>query len=674
MRRIQCGPVAGLLVVLALSACSSSSGVAPIGGGASGAVSCASKLPREAKDFQLVVNIPSDTDPVAPNITPTSKISYTVMLPERCPGQTFPVVLQSHGYSGTREKAIGPNADLQPELAHFPSINRLVDALPYYGYVVISYDERGHGDSKPANGGAYARIIDPEAEVRDAIAILDWAWDNSITGGKGAAALPVQTEATGIAKDLRVGTIGYSYGGGFEMPLAALDARIDTIVPNGTWHSLIYSLLPGDGVKNGFDGLLCLLANNGGVQNTPLVATLCEILGPFNPNANNIRTRGNLAAAGASFNSSTATRRFGPATRTFTEQETLDFFGGKSTAYFKNLEQTGKPYPGRTTPFKLRSVPALFVQGNRDSLFNMTDGYWNWKYFHDAAANKADVRFITTDGGHMNPLANQVEAPANCGSITGVSAMLAWFDKQLKGIDSAVYNAIPPVCIAVSATPASSAIPTAVMGLELLTVPVGSLSGTGALPALLATATVAVNPTHVDPNPLFVKMADIVGDGFVLAGIPTLDSIVVSAGTPGALITPVAYVGVGIRRGTGPAILVDQVVTAFVEGSHTNNRNLNESDNTKVLLPGVGEVLRDGDQVGLLFYCTQVQHESVASSTNGVGVLGLLGSVSGENPPVTGVTLANTGACANNYSATVSNAALPILKAGSYPGSALSTR
>lgn len=639
-------------------------------------VSCASPLPRRAQDYSLTVNIPSDTDPVAPNITPTSKIAFTVMLPERCPGERFPVVLQSHGYSGTREKAIGPSAALDANEPHFPSINTLVDALPYYDYVVISYDERGHGDSKPANGGAYARIIDPEAEVQDAIAILDWAWDHAPGGGNGALQLPVQTEqaTTGIAKDLRVGTIGYSYGGGFEMPLAALDARIDTIVPNGTWHSLLYALLPGDGVKNGFDGLLCLLANNGTVQNTPLVATLCEILGPFSPNANTVRTKEQLGAAGEAWNPAQATGRFGPATRPFSAEEAVTFFDTKSTAYFKRLEQTGAPYPGRMTPFRQRPVPALFIQGNRDSLFNMTDGYWNWKYFREAARNPADVRFITTDGGHMNPLANQVEAPANCGAVTGVTAILAWFDKQLKGIDSAGFAAIPPVCIAVSPTPASNGIPTTVLGLSLPTVPVGSLSGPGAQPALLAAGTASVNATHIDPAPLFVKVADIVGEGYVLAGIPTLDSITVAAGaTPGAS-TPVAYVGVGIVRGTAPAVLVDQVVTPFVEGTHRNNRNLELADNTQVLLPGVGEVLQDGDQVGLLFYCTQVQHESLVSTSNAGGAGGLGGTVGGVSPPDLGVTLPNPGLCSNSYSASFTNAALPILKAGTYPGSALSQR
>ncbi len=277
MTQVKAGPAVALLAVVALSGCSGGGG----GGGDSSAggptpgapATCASPLPVQAVDHSLTVNVPSDLDPTAsPTPTPTTVIDFTVLLPQRCPGQSFPMVLQSHGYSGKRERAAGPDGTLDPTERHFDAVKTLVRALPYRGYVVLSYDERGHGTSAPGQAAHNARIIDPAAETQDAIALLDWAYENP------ALSFVQQENGTGVAKDIRVGTIGASYGGGFEMPLALLDRRIDAIVPNGTWNNLLYSLLPGDGLKLGFGSLLCTLALQNNVNNTPLVANLCNLV------------------------------------------------------------------------------------------------------------------------------------------------------------------------------------------------------------------------------------------------------------------------------------------------------------------------------------------------------------------------------------------------------------
>ncbi|MGQ3058589.1 MAG: alpha/beta fold hydrolase, partial [Nevskia sp.] len=235
---------------------------------------CASPTPAQAIDRSLVVDLPSDSDP-STDPTPTSTLHYTLLLPARCPEDRFPVVLHSHGYGGSRLKALAASGDLSAvrNAPHFPSIEQLAAALPFHGYAVISFDQRGHGDSAASSN---ARIIDPLLETQDSRRLLDWAYDNADTFN-----FERQT-GTGIAKDLKVGTLGVSYGGGFQMTLAALDPRIDTIVPNGTWNNLLYSLLPGDAVKLGFDGLLCLLGATGGVVNTPVVAALCNQVGPGN--------------------------------------------------------------------------------------------------------------------------------------------------------------------------------------------------------------------------------------------------------------------------------------------------------------------------------------------------------------------------------------------------------
>lgn len=625
---------------------------------------CATPMQPMAVDLSVTDNVPSDFDSTAtPTPTPTTTIDFTVLLPPRCPGDHFPLVLQSHGYSGTRIKTLGPNGDLEPTQAHFDSINALVRALPYHGYVVISYDERGHGAPLGQQAQHNARAIDPAAETQDAIAILDWAYDNADDYAI------LREPNTGTAKDVRVGTIGYSYGGGFEMPLALLDKRVDTIVPNGTWNNLLYSLLPGDSVKLGFDSLLCTLAIQGNVNNTPLLATLCSLIGPAGQTAVTLRTRDDLSAAATSYTGLSRAAR--------DSDELLNFFYTHGTSYFEHQDRDGKAInpldrPGVTAsnptglalPSGRRQIPALFVQGNRDTLFNLTDAYFNYRYFKSVGA---DVRLLTTEGGHMNPLALQSEGSANCGGVVGVQAMLAWFDDKLKGADSPTYDAIPQVCISVTDTPAANAAPANanLVGLLVDDIPVGSLSGPGAIPAQAATLTASVTPGVALPGgmstPVFVKIADITQANAVLAGIPRAQSISVTAGT-GALVTPVAYVGVGIMRG-GTTILVDDQVTPFAAlapdtGStgaacppalslpataHCNNRGT--GDNT-VLLPGVGEQLQAGDQVGLLFYENQVQY--LPANTAGSGGL--------PNP----------------YNVGMTHVELPILIPGSYRNSRLS--
>ena len=489
--------------------------------------------------------------------------------------------------------------------------------------------------------------------------MLDWAWDN-------AALLSILTEdeQTDIAKDIRVGTIGGSYGGGFQMPWAALDPRIDTIVPNGTWHNLLYSLLPGDGVKRGFDALLCLLADTGGVVNTPIGEQLCDLVGIFGANmvpnlpTNVPRTRAELITAMEG--------------QGFTEDEVVKLFS-QAMHFFEEQQKAGEPVlEGGTEAFTLRPVPALFLQGNRDVLFNLTEAYWNWSYFSQASNGTVPVRYLTTEGAHMNPLANQVEEPPNCGGLIGVDVIKSWFDFHLKGEQSATYQSIPEVCISVTDTVGvNTATP---VGLSLNDFPVGSQAGVGAVPARLESFEVAV--PSLGTAPVFLPVVTIDGDNRVLAGIPSVESLTVAENGGLAetiadpLQSPVAYVGTAIRR-AGTVILIDDQVTSFDEGAHDNNRHIN---NDRVLLPGVGEQLQDGDEVGLLFYQNQIQYQPPVSVSSAAGITGLISFLGG---PDLGLSLDALSpvfdaiAIPNPYRVTGTGVELPIIVVGQFPGSAL---
>lgn len=608
---------------------------------------CASPMPPEARDVTLAVNVPSDFDPTAAP-TATTNVTFTVLLPQRCPGDALPLVLHSHGYGGSRIKALAADGTLHPELPHFGSIDALAAALPYHGYVVISFDERGHGDNVPANGGGNARIIDPLAETQDARAILDYAFDH-------AGELAILTEPqSGIAKDVRVGTLGYSYGGGFQFPLALLDARIDTIVPNGTWHHLLYSLLPGDAVKLSFDGLLCLLATTGGVSNTPMVQTLCNVVGPLGATANLQRSRADLMASIS-----------GPAAtpRAVSEQEITTFLDRHGAGYFQRAQKAGTPWGFGEANATLRPVPALLLQGNRDVLFNATEAVWNARYFGQAGG---DVRMLTTEGGHMNPLVGQTEGTAACGKTEGVDAIRAWLDKWLRAAPSAVFDAIPRVCLSVAATQGTPNVAPA--GLRLERMPVGAQSGPGTVTAKLSQLSASVSLAAVAPT--FVPVTTIAGAGKILAGVPTIRSLTVTPGF-GALLSTNAFVGVGIQRG-GTRFLVDDQVTAFTAGTHTNNRSV--AADSAVWLPAVGEKLQDGDVVGLLFYPQHIQYAAVVSAPGASGAPGVINYVGGTQvPPVTSALGPLLGVTYTNpYSVTAQDVELPIVIAGAFPGSALS--
>jgi pimeloyl-ACP methyl ester carboxylesterase len=665
-------------------------GCAPGGGGAtpvpaappepsgSGFVdlTCPDPVPRavlNSSDIEpIVVNVPSDLD-ISANPAPTTTIAATVFLPERCPGETFPLIVHSHGWSGSRLTTLDDDGEVEPNSAHFASISALASALPFHNYVVISFDERGHGESKNAN----ARVIDPEAETQDAIALLDWVAKHATAGD-----LPVRIDP--VTQDMPVGLLGLSYGGGFQFPLAALDPRVDVMVPNGTWHDLQYALVPNDAVKSGFDSLLCLTGTLSSLALTPLLQNACNFLGPTLSGTTGltsatIRTRQDLADAVS-----------GPlaSPRTVTEDELVGFFHGHGLGFFWERELLGLPWrTGEAKAFQQRPVDVLLIQGNRDALFNYTEGYWNYRYLSQAGG---DVRFLSTEGGHMNPFAGQAEGSGNCGATEGVKSVRAFLDAKLKNQVSADFNNIPEVCISLT----ENSDRTGSVAVNLAAVPVGDQGGMpGGVAATLASGSASPLPVvgqvvgGLTGMETFVPVATITGDDAVLAGIPRIGRLAVT-GTLEALVAPVAYIGVGIKRGM-ELILVDDQVTAFAgpggssanpEGIHTDN---SPSDGIAgVLLPGVGEALQDGDVVGLILFENQVQYQPVVSVSTVTGLADSLlvaGLLSGVLDPLlcdtAGVCLALPPVgVPNGYTAEFEDVELPILRVGVYPGSSLSVR
>ena len=180
----------------------------------------------------LVVSVPTVSQAAkhsAKNATVTNpkddtKIALTVFKPGGASASSkVPVILHSHGWGGSRETGIAGD------------VESFLDA----GFGVVSFDQRGHGEST-----GEANVQDPTKETEDVkvvidyIAKLDWVAHDRNSAGRPKANDPV------------LGAIGGSYGGGYQT-MTTLDeiadegrTRFDALSPEITWYDLPESLAP----------------------------------------------------------------------------------------------------------------------------------------------------------------------------------------------------------------------------------------------------------------------------------------------------------------------------------------------------------------------------------------------------------------------------------------------
>ncbi|WP_245906687.1 S15 peptidase family protein [Mycolicibacterium palauense] len=108
------------------------------------------------------------------------------------------------------------------------------------GYNVVTWDPRGEWHS-----GGQLEIDSPDFEGRDVSAIISWV-----------AAQPEAQLDSLVDLDPRLGMVGASYGGGIQLASAAIDDRIDAIVPTIAWHSLNSSLYKNEAFKSSWGTFL----------------------------------------------------------------------------------------------------------------------------------------------------------------------------------------------------------------------------------------------------------------------------------------------------------------------------------------------------------------------------------------------------------------------------------
>lgn len=505
-------------------------------------------------------------------------IDAQVFIPEHYEGESLPVILHSHGWGGKKLEKLPelPKCDAKDMpyncpvnkgsaiMAMFDQVNDVVADLYRQGYIVVSFSQRGFGKSE-----GDVTIMNPYLETRDGLAVIDWIANQGKAGN-----LPIKVDAN---NNFTLGLIGGSYGGGFQLPLAALDERIDTIIPVATWNSLRDTLLPNGTIKGGWGNLLCIMATAN--RKHPLLSEACA--GMFFPF---IRKTSALDPTG----------------------DIIKFITMTGLKYFEELEKAQKPFQQGMPAFKMRAVDTLLIQGNRDILFPLKEALNNYKYLKKAGG---DVRLITNEAGHINPMADQVMGTSQCGNINMFRAMRIWMDVKLRGANSALLDEIPQSCISLENNKAliSKAVPNLEDSQQAhnpanewrpFKVEIGNFKGSEQCTTLYEVPSDSNNEALVGQS--WLRQLTVKGElGFN---------------------NGVAYVGLCIKR-DGRTFLADDAITGFVHGYYPENQFV-----------AVGSELKAGDKVGV--YAAQANGNMnflAASSIN--GMLGFIGQLMQPNPP-----------------------------------------
>lgn len=302
--------------------------------------------PIEPVLVEAVEGIPSDV--VMTSFDGTKIRAHWFPHPDAAADDPRPTVLMGPGWSlpgDTEVDAVGILGAID------------IASLRGAGYNVLTWDPRGFGDSD-----GVATVNDPAFEGRDVQRLLDWI-----------SSLPeVRLDGAG---DPQVGMAGGSYGGGIQLVTAAIDCRVDAIVPMIAWHSLGTSLYRSETVKTGWAGVLADLPTGATVD--PHVDSAYEA---------------------------------GMATGVLSEEDRAWF---RSRGPAELVEEV--------------RVPTLIVQGTVDTLFTLDEALTNLEILEASGVPSAMLWYC---GGHGMCLTD----PGDVEAV--VTATVAWLDRWVKGDES----------------------------------------------------------------------------------------------------------------------------------------------------------------------------------------------------------------------------------------------
>lgn len=503
---------------------------------------------RAGLTYPVYIQVPATGDTFA----------FTVFEPATLEGgRKYPLLLYGHG--GGDQRATDRN---NPQLVYSP-FNDNIKLFLDHGYGVISMDQRGHGES-----GGTIRLMDPDYEGRDLLALLDWAearldwldYGVSVDGSD--------------PHNLKLGAIGASYGGGFQMLIQNMDPklRLDAIVPEATWHDLNYSTAP-NGVFKSLWGTF-LYGKLSTTGNNPTESRLDPYAqGMFDSGISGARISG----------------------------EQHDFLYYHSNAYFCGgvpVATNGGPGTAPQYPPQPSSrIHAMFFQGMRDTLFNFREAYQNYQCFKQAGG---DVRLLSYQTGHnatpvipdpglrpVMPDPGNPNVPLDayddrCGTLSVHEATLAFFDEHIKGIAGAADIIPRQVCLSLAVND----------GVLVDEVTAGHAGTQKEVPSTYLVAGLPDVPMAVDLGIVAGAGGDVIG------GIPRLE-VDIEPAAPGAPGEPILFAGIGQMLASAPGAwqLVDNQISPLRgTGMH------------RIDMAGIAERLAPGDRIALLLYGAHDQY------------------------------------------------------------------
>ena len=283
------------------------------------------------------------------------------------PAVPRPAVVLAHGLGGTKTDSLPAARTLARD-----------------GYAVLVYTARGFGSS-----GGLVHLDDPAYEGRDAVALVD-----------AAAARP---EVERVGTDPVLGFAGASYGGAVALEAAALDPRIDAIVPAFTYADLTSALVPQHRVAAGPGSLGDVTSAGGpGVLKAAWAAAL------FTGTASAGSAPADGAGSGAP-RSPSLCGRFAP---DVCAAYLASARTGTADADLLALTRRSSPDLGKI------SAPTLMIQGEDDTLFGLDQADRVMRGL--PASTPAATAWVP--GGHDGV----VSVDAQLDRVT------AWFDRHLR--------------------------------------------------------------------------------------------------------------------------------------------------------------------------------------------------------------------------------------------------
>lgn len=269
-------------------------------------------------------------------------------------GQAAPTVLNGPGLGLPGSTTLELDSD-----SFLPNDVIGIGALRSAGYNVVTWDPRGEWRSE-----GVMHLNSPDLEGRDMSHIISYL-----------ATLP--EVALDAANDPKIGMTGASYGGGIQLATAAIDHRVDAIVPTIAWNSLVDVLFPRDAVNSGW----------GTILPTVLALTLAR----EHPRIFPVAIQGVL---------------FGVANES--DIELVNDLGYQ--------DQIGDI-----------TAPTLLIQGTVDTLFTLDQAHTNAMALIEAGTTTKVVWYC---GGHGACLSDR-----NDGELL-IDRTLSWLDRYVKGDES----------------------------------------------------------------------------------------------------------------------------------------------------------------------------------------------------------------------------------------------